>query len=350
MSPIGCVIAALTGWQFLTLVVLWTVFLSVEALAPRFRYDRTKEPLWRRIRRNITVGCVYRLLVLPIAITPVLLAASHISFWHRPVWMRGIEFMIIDFVIFDFLNYALHWAFHRSKYLWRYHMVHHLDQHLDATSAGRTHFVEKALEGLVRGAAVLIFAVPLHTVIIWQTFSFFIGLYQHTNVGIGRRLDRWISVVFCTPTFHDIHHGRDIKHTDSNYAFALTIWDYLFRTYSTMTRPEHFANGLDDHGDYSATALLLNPMFRRGKPFREVESQALAQGPALAPAPVAPSPQRPGRGWVVGLRSGPAYLTGLRLPARRVVGRAGARHLPTPSCTVAGGFRKLTDFAATPAL
>ena len=197
--------------------------------------------------------------------------------------MGGIASLIIDFIIFDFCNYALHRAFHRSTYLWRYHMVHHLDQHLDVTAAGRTHFVEKGLEGLVRAGAVLIFAIPLHSVIIWQTLSFFIGLYQHTNLGIGQRLDRWISVVFCTPTFHDIHHGRDIEHTGSNYAFILTIWDYLFGTYSTMTRPERFSNGLDDHGDYSATALLLNPIFQHGKPFRAVESQARAPEPAPAP-------------------------------------------------------------------
>jgi sterol desaturase/sphingolipid hydroxylase (fatty acid hydroxylase superfamily) len=60
--------------------------------------------------------------------------------------------------------------------------------------------------------------------------------------------------VFCTPTFHDIHHGRDIGYTDSNYGFVLTIWDYFFGTYSTMTRPEGFSNGLDVVEIHSGTA------------------------------------------------------------------------------------------------
>ena len=86
MPVIGSVISAATSWEFLTLVILLTIFLSAEALVPRFRYDRTREPLWRRLRRNITVGCVYRLVILPIGITPVLLAASHISVCHRRGW------------------------------------------------------------------------------------------------------------------------------------------------------------------------------------------------------------------------------------------------------------------------
>jgi hypothetical protein len=58
-----------------------------------------------------------------------------------------------------------------------------------------------------------------------------------------------------------------MKYANSNYAFVLTTWDHLFRTYSTTIRPEGFSNGLDGHGDYSATALLLNPILRRGRPF-----------------------------------------------------------------------------------
>jgi sterol desaturase/sphingolipid hydroxylase (fatty acid hydroxylase superfamily) len=246
----------------------------VEAIIPRYRYDRTKEPLWCRVRRNVTVGLAYRLVVLPIGITPILLAASQLYIWHRPGWMHGLAFLIIDFVLLDFVSYALHYAFHKSAYLWRYHMVHHLDQHLDMTTTFRTHALEKALVAIAKSAAVLVFAIPLHTVIIWQTLSFFHGLYQHHNLRVGRRLERWISIVFSTRLFHDIHHARATKYTDSNYGFVLTIWDYLFGTYSTMVRPKGFSNGLDDHGDYSATALLLNPIFRRGKPFKASESRA----------------------------------------------------------------------------
>jgi len=271
---IGSLVKAVTSWEFVTVVILWVVFLSVEALVPRIRYDRTKEHLALRVRRNITVGCIYRLAALPLLIAPVMLAASHISLWHRPAWMSGPAFLIVDFIIFDLGQYATHWVFHRSKYLWRYHMVHHLDQHLDVTTGGRAHFVEHVILAWVSAAAVLLFAIPLHSVLIWQTLTFFFVLYLHINVRVGRRLQRFVGLVFATPAFHDIHHGRKIEYTDSNYGFALSIWDYLFGTYSTMTRPEGFSNGLDDHGDYSAAALTLNPMFRRGRPFREEESVA----------------------------------------------------------------------------
>jgi len=266
---IAPVISAATSWDFLALMALLGAGLCLEQFLPRYRYDRTKEPLWHRVRRNITLGCVFRLLVLPVGIVPVLLAASRASIWHRPPWTHGIGFLIVDLVIFDFVNYALHYGFHKSPYLWRYHMVHHLEQHLDVSTSFRTHFVEKALTAAVRSAVVLVLDMPVASVVAWQTLSFFIGLYHHNNLVIGRRLERWISIVFNTRSFHDIHHGREMKYTNSNYAFVLTVWDYLFGTYSTMERPKGFSNGLDDHGDYQAAALLFNPIFRPGKPFRK---------------------------------------------------------------------------------
>jgi sterol desaturase/sphingolipid hydroxylase (fatty acid hydroxylase superfamily) len=120
--------------------------------------------------------------------------------------MHGPVFLIADLAVLDFVNYALHWAFHESPYLWRYHMVHHLDQHLDMSSSFRTHFVELALFSIASAASVVVFAMPLSSVMVWQTLVFFISLYHHNNLGVGRRVERLISVVFKTRTFHDIHH------------------------------------------------------------------------------------------------------------------------------------------------
>jgi sterol desaturase/sphingolipid hydroxylase (fatty acid hydroxylase superfamily) len=288
MPIIGPVISAATSWEFLTVAAILTVGLCVEAVIPRYRYDRAKEPMCQRVRRNVTVGLVWLLVVLPIGITPMLLAASQVSVWHRPRLMHGLIFLIADLVILDFVNYALHYAFHKSPYLWRYHMVHHLDQHLDMSSSFRTHFVELALFSIVSAATVLVFAIPLTSVMVWQTLVLFISFYHHHNLGVDRRIERLVCLVFNTRTFHDIHHGREMKYTNSNYAFVLTIWDYLFRTYSTMNRPEGFSNGLDDHGDYSATALLLNPIVRSGKAFvrpaKESDGQSTAADRALADA------------------------------------------------------------------
>ncbi len=267
MPIIEPVISAATSWNFLAFEAILAIGLCVEAIIPRYRYDPAKEPILQRVRRNITVQLSNVLVFLPIALTPILLVAAQCSIWHRPTLLRGPLFLIIDLVILDFVNYALHYAFHKSAYLWRYHMVHHLDQHLDISSTFRVHFVELALINVVNAATMLVFAMPLSSVMVSQALVFFLGLYHHNNLRVGWRFERFVSLVFNTRRFHDIHHGRDVKYTNSNYAFVLTIWDYLFRTYSTIIRPEGFSNGLDAHGDYPATALLSNPILRRGKPF-----------------------------------------------------------------------------------
>lgn len=283
MPIIGPVISAATSWRFVAFVVIVIIGLCVEAVIPRYRYDEAQGSIWHRLQRNITVGFVYLLIVGPLAIAPLLLAASEVSVWQRPAFMHSPLFLIIDIVIFDFVNYALHYAFHYTPYLWRYHMVHHLDQHLDVSTSFRAHFVELAAYSMGVAAVVLVFATPFSSVLIWQTIIAFIGIYQHNNLGIGRhfedsagvgrRVERLISRVFATRMFHDIHHARAMRYTNSNYAFVLTIWDYIFHTYSTMDRPDGYSSGLDDHGDYSATALLLNPILRRGKPFVRPEQE-----------------------------------------------------------------------------
>jgi hypothetical protein len=72
---IGAVIAAATSRDFLAFVAILTIGLCVEAAIPRYDYDTAAEPIWQRLRRNITVGSVWLLVVLPIGITPILLAA-----------------------------------------------------------------------------------------------------------------------------------------------------------------------------------------------------------------------------------------------------------------------------------
>jgi sterol desaturase/sphingolipid hydroxylase (fatty acid hydroxylase superfamily) len=56
---------------------------------------------------------------------------------------------------------------------------------------------------------------------------------------------------------HRVHHSVINRETDSNYGFALSIWDRLFGTY--VDQPEHghdgMTIGLDDWQDEAPTRL-----------------------------------------------------------------------------------------------
>jgi hypothetical protein len=56
-------------------------------------------------------------------------------------------------------------------------------------------------------------------------YQFFI----HTEA-VGR-LHPWIEAVMNTPSHHRVHHARNPRYLDANYAGTLIVWDKLFGTF-----------------------------------------------------------------------------------------------------------------------
>jgi hypothetical protein len=46
-----------------------------------------------------------------------------------------------------------------------------------------------------------------------------------------RRLPVWVEALFNTPSHHRVHHARNPRYLDSNYAGILIIWDRMFGTF-----------------------------------------------------------------------------------------------------------------------
>ena len=51
----------------------------------------------------------------------------------------------------------------------------------------------------------------------------------HTEA-IGK-MPRWFEAVMNTPSHHRVHHGRNARYLDANYAGVFIIWDKLFGTF-----------------------------------------------------------------------------------------------------------------------
>src|SRR5262249_58796240 len=68
--------------------------------------------------------------------------------------------------------------------------------------------------------AMIAFAASLNLV-----YQFFL----HTEA--VRRLPKWIEAVFNTPSHHRVHHARNPRYLDANYAGTLIIWDRLFGSF-----------------------------------------------------------------------------------------------------------------------
>jgi sterol desaturase/sphingolipid hydroxylase (fatty acid hydroxylase superfamily) len=132
------------------------------------------------------------------------------------------------FVAQDLLYYVFHRCSHRVRWLWAAHVVHHSSERMNFSTAFRQSLMYPI-------AGMWLFWIPLAVlgfppkqivaiVLINLGFQFFV----HTQA-IGKL--GWLEYVFNTPSIHRVHHARNDRYIDRNYAGVLVIWDRLFGSY-----------------------------------------------------------------------------------------------------------------------
>jgi sterol desaturase/sphingolipid hydroxylase (fatty acid hydroxylase superfamily) len=147
---------------------------------------------------------------------------------NMPWWLEaGLAFIILDFAV-----WLQHVALHRIPILWRMHAVHHSDRDLDATTALRFHPFELIVSTLYKSAWVALLGVPILVALAFELWLNANALFNHSNVKLPPRVDRWLRKILVTPDMHLVHHSIISSDQHHNYGFALTIWDRMFGTYA----------------------------------------------------------------------------------------------------------------------
>lgn len=167
-------------------------------------------------------------------------------------------------LLFDLAIYWQHRLMHAWPLLWRLHRVHHSDTAFDVTTGVRFHPFELALSmGIKLGLIMLLGPHPV-AVLVFELLLSLGSLFTHTDIALPQALDRRLRWVFVTPSMHRIHHSTRRVETDSNYGFHVSIWDRLFRSYTTAPAEDErrMPIGLEDWrepGQQGLVSLLLNP-------------------------------------------------------------------------------------------
>src|SRR5262249_56882767 len=60
------------------------------------------------------------------------------------------------------------------------------------------------------------------------------SIFNHGNVALPERLDRWLRWVVVTPDMHRVHHSTRVVETNSNFGFSVSWWDRLCGTYRSQ--------------------------------------------------------------------------------------------------------------------
>ena len=214
------------------------VLFLILGLLFRFRLN-TEYTSPARIITNISLAITNTLLIkllMPISLAglALLLQAKNIGILNQLSFGTLTNF-VITVVFLDLIIYWQHRTFHYVPLLWRLHRVHHSDTGLDATTALRFHPLEILLSLAIKGLAIFLLGASAAGVIVFEIILNFSALFHHGNYKLPNILDRIMRWIIVTPDPHRVHHSSRSKEMNSNFAFFLSVWDRIFKTFLTTT-------------------------------------------------------------------------------------------------------------------
>jgi sterol desaturase/sphingolipid hydroxylase (fatty acid hydroxylase superfamily) len=214
------------------------------------------------LRENFArLGRNFSLTTLNVVLSPVLVIplTQLASAWTLP-WRP--ESLVVDLLLLDCWIYIWHRMNHVIPFLWRFHEVHHLDETLDASSGLRFHFGEVLLSAMARALVMIVLAIPLRHVVIFEVLLALAALFHHSNIRLPGWLERPLSYLIVTPSIHWVHHHAVRRDTDSNYSTVLSIWDRIFGSRSPTARDPTMKIGVEHQVDVPLVRLILRPFYR----------------------------------------------------------------------------------------
>ncbi len=225
---------------FIGLFVLLAV---IETMAPRRALNWSKSRRWLT---NWGLSLLNTLTLRAVAIALPLLAVGAANDAQTNGWglfnsvnlPTALEFLMA-ILILDFAVWLQHLITHKVPLLWRLHRVHHADPDFDVTTAIRFHPVEIALSMGLKIGLIYLLGPSVLAVLVFEILLNGTALFTHSNIRIPAKLDNMIRLVLVTPDMHRVHHSVHRDEHDSNYGFALSIWDRLLGTYIAQPREGH---------------------------------------------------------------------------------------------------------------
>ena len=153
------------------------------------------------------------------------------------VWAWGVVFLLEDVTY-----YAFHRLSHERRIWWAAHVNHHSSQHYNLSTALRQTWTGGLAGTWALWLPLSLIGFPPAMVAIQKGVSLVYQYWIHTEA-IGR-MPRWFEAVFNTPSHHRVHHARNPRYLDRNYAGILIVWDRLFGSFQPELDEEACRYGL----------------------------------------------------------------------------------------------------------
>ena len=210
-------------------IPLYFILIGVELLAERWHH--TQRYHLADALTNISCGVTSQVAAVFMRIAVVGAYAFVYQHWHYLSIPRTWTVGLLLFVLVDFGYYWAHRFSHEINLFWGGHVVHHQSEDYNLSVALR----QSSLQVLFTFFMYLPLAVIGFEPLFFVYVSGLVTIYQfwiHTEfIGTLGPLE-W---VFNTPSHHHVHHGRNPRYIDKNYAGAFIVWDRLFGTFEPET-------------------------------------------------------------------------------------------------------------------
>ena len=156
--------------------------------------------------------------------------------------MTAVWAWVAVFLLEDMTYYWFHRISHERRFWWAAHVNHHSSQHYNLSTALRQTWTGGVAGTWALWLPLAFLGFPPAMIAIQKGISLVYQYWIHTEA--IRRLPRWFEAVFNTPSHHRVHHARNPRYLDRNYAGILIVWDRLFGTYQPELDEEPCRYGL----------------------------------------------------------------------------------------------------------
>jgi len=241
---------------FVTTLIVMGIF---EDYFPRRKLSVNKTQRWKSNLSLIFLNSLLLRIFLPISGISLafFLQNKNIGLFNIIKLPQYIE-LILSLLILDFAIYYQHKIFHSYKILWRLHKIHHTDLDIDTTTGIRFHPIEIIISMMLKLIIITIFGISAVAFFVFEIILNSASLFNHSNVNIPVRLDKFLRIFLVTPDMHRVHHSVIRKETNSNYGFSVPWWDYLVKTYIRQPKEGHekMSIGLKEYREEKKLGLL----------------------------------------------------------------------------------------------
>ncbi len=188
----------------------------------------------------INTAAVYVLVPVTAVGVAMIAERGHIGLLHAYAMPAAAAFLAALLAL-DFAIYLQHVMFHAVPLLWRVHRMHHADLDFDVTTGFRFHPAEIIISLLIKIGVVMCLGPSPIAVLAFEVLLNGTSMFNHGNLAIDERADRWLRWIVVTPDMHRVHHSIVRDETNSNFGFNLPWWDWMMGTYRAQPAAGHLA-------------------------------------------------------------------------------------------------------------